>query len=143
MVGTFAYFLSVFIDLRCPPPPNNIRGLFGIGIIEIKSKSKPSPRGNGKYLLSFIGFAPVENPQVVVYVTVDEPNVEDQASSGLGTIIAHSIFEELLPYMNIYQTNAENKSVGEDIGDETATPIFDGNVSTMLFTSILTGLNKY
>lgn len=84
------------------------------------------PRGNGKYLLSFIGFAPVENPQVVVYVTVDEPHVEDQASSGLGTIIAHSIFEELLPYMNIYQTNAENKSVGEDVGDEVATPVFDG-----------------
>lgn len=85
------------------------------------------PRGNGKYLLSFIGFAPVENPQVVVYVTVDEPHVDDQASSGLGTIIAHSVFEELLPYMNIYQTNAENKSVGEDVGDETATPIFEGD----------------
>jgi stage V sporulation protein D (sporulation-specific penicillin-binding protein) len=86
------------------------------------------PRGNGKYLLSFIGFAPVENPQVVVYVTVDEPHVEDQASSGLGTIIAQSIFEELLPYMNIYQTGSENNSVGEDIGDEQATPIFDGDV---------------
>ena len=86
------------------------------------------PRGNGKYLLSFIGFAPVENPQVVVYVTIDEPNVEDQASSGLGTIIAHSIFEELLPYMNIYQTNAENRSIGEDVGDETATPVFEGEI---------------
>ena len=84
------------------------------------------PRGNGKYLLSFIGFAPVENPQVVVYVTVDEPHVEDQASSGLGTIIAQSIFEELLPYMNIYQTDEENVSVGEDIGDEVASPVFDG-----------------
>ncbi|MBQ8086203.1 MAG: penicillin-binding protein 2 [Lachnospiraceae bacterium] len=84
------------------------------------------PRGNGKYLLSFIGFAPVENPQVVVYVTVDEPHVEDQASSGLGTIIAQTIFEELLPYMNIYQTDEENVSVGEDIGDEVASPVFDG-----------------
>lgn len=86
------------------------------------------PRGNGKYLLSFIGFAPVENPQVVVYVTVDEPHVDDQAGSGLGTIIAHSVFEELLPYMNIYQTNAENESVGEDVGDEPATPIFEGDI---------------
>lgn len=86
------------------------------------------PRGNGKYLLSFIGFAPVENPQVVVYVTVDEPHVEDQASSGLGTIIAQSIFEELLPYMNVYQTGSENESVGEDIGDEQATPIYDGEI---------------
>lgn len=88
------------------------------------------PRGNGKYLLSFIGFAPVENPQVVVYVTVDEPNVEDQASSGLGTIIAQSIFRELLPYMNIYQSDTENKSEGADVGDQVATPIFEGNVPT-------------
>lgn len=86
------------------------------------------PRGNGKYLLSFIGFAPVENPQVVVYVTVDEPHVEDQASSGLGTIIAQSIFEELLPYMNIYKSDVENTSEGEDVGDQVATPIFEGTV---------------
>ena len=26
------------------------------------------PRGNGKYLVSFIGYAPQENPQVMVYV---------------------------------------------------------------------------
>lgn len=86
------------------------------------------PRGNGKYLLSFIGFAPVENPQVVVYVTVDEPHVEDQANSGLGTIIAHSIFEELLPYMNIYQTEAaDNSNSVDNVGDEVAGPIYDGN----------------
>ncbi len=88
------------------------------------------PRGNGKYLLSFIGFAPVENPQVVVYVTVDEPNVEDQANSGLGTIIAQSIFQELLPYMNIYQSETENKSEGPDVGDQVATPIFEGDAPT-------------
>ncbi len=88
------------------------------------------PRRNGKYLLSFIGFAPVENPQVIVYVTVDEPNVEDQASSGLGTIIAQSILQELLPYMNIYQSDSENKSEGADVGDQVATPIFDGTAPT-------------
>lgn len=84
------------------------------------------PRGNGKYLLSFIGFAPVENPQVVVYVTVDEPNVEDQASSGLGTIIAQTIFEELLPYMNIYQTETKEGKGNPDVGDEIAGPIYEG-----------------
>lgn len=86
------------------------------------------PRGNGKYLLSFIGFAPVENPQVVVYVTVDEPSVADQASSGLGTIIAQSIFEELLPYMNIYQTETEDKGGDSKVGDEVAGPIYEGAV---------------
>ncbi|MBQ9983625.1 MAG: penicillin-binding protein 2 [Lachnospiraceae bacterium] len=84
------------------------------------------PRGNNKYLLSFIGFAPVENPQVVVYVTVDEPNVEDQANSGLGTIIAQSIFEELLPYMNIYQTEEVASEGDPNVGDQGATPIYSG-----------------
>lgn len=86
------------------------------------------PRNQGKYLLSFIGFAPVENPQVVVYVTVDEPNVENQSSSGLGTIIAQSIFEELLPYMNIYQTETEKSKGDPDVGDQMATPLYEGAV---------------
>ncbi|MBQ1491371.1 MAG: cell division protein FtsI, partial [Blautia sp.] len=39
------------------------------------------PRGNGKYLVSFVGFAPVSSPEVIIYVVVDEPNVEDQSTS--------------------------------------------------------------
>lgn len=59
------------------------------------------PRNNGKYLVSFIGFAPVDNPAVVVYVVVDEPNVEDQANSTYAQFIAQGILSELLPYLNI------------------------------------------
>lgn len=87
------------------------------------------PRGNKKYILSFIGFAPVENPQVVVYVAVDEPDVEDQASSGLGTIIAQGIFKELLPYMNVYQTeDADSINSPDTVGDELAAPVFNGEI---------------
>lgn len=59
------------------------------------------PRGNKKYLVSFIGFAPVENPQLVIYVVVDEPNAEEQADSKFAQYIAQGILVELLPYMNI------------------------------------------
>lgn len=59
------------------------------------------PRGNKKYLVSFIGFAPVENPQVVIYVVVDEPNVDDQANSTYAQFIAQGILSQLLPYLNI------------------------------------------
>lgn len=59
------------------------------------------PRGNGKYLVSFIGFAPVEEPEVVIYVVVDEPNTEDQATSRYPLYIAQGILSELLPYLNI------------------------------------------
>jgi stage V sporulation protein D (sporulation-specific penicillin-binding protein) len=59
------------------------------------------PRGNGNYLLSFIGFAPAENPEIVVYVVIDEPNVETQANSRLVTTLARNIMEEAFPYLNI------------------------------------------
>lgn len=63
------------------------------------------PRGNGEYILSFIGFSPVENPQIMLYVVVDAPHVESQSTSGAGALLFHDIMEELLPYMNIYQSN--------------------------------------
>ena len=59
------------------------------------------PRGNGKYLLSIMAFAPVENPEVLVYVLIDEPNVEHQATSSLVKDLARNIMEEAFPYLNI------------------------------------------
>lgn len=59
-------------------------------------------RLKGEYLVSFIGYAPYENPQLVIYCVVDEPNVEDQAHSSYAQNIAREILEEVLPYMNIY-----------------------------------------
>ena len=60
------------------------------------------PRGKGNYLVSFIGFAPVDNPQLLVYVVVDEPNAEEEFHSTFAQEIAKGIFEETLPYLNIY-----------------------------------------
>lgn len=60
------------------------------------------PRGQGNYLVSFIGFAPVDNPHLLVYVVVDEPNAEEEFHSTFAQEIAKGIFEETLPYLNIY-----------------------------------------
>ena len=59
------------------------------------------PRGNGNYVLSFMGFAPAESPEVLVYVVIDEPNAEIQANSRLVTTLARNIMEEAFPYLNI------------------------------------------
>ncbi len=59
------------------------------------------PRRNGKYLVSFIGYAPQENPQVVVYVVVNEPNAQGQANSGFATELASKIMGEIFPYLGI------------------------------------------
>ncbi len=60
-------------------------------------------RDGVNYLVSFIGFAPVEDPQLVIYCVVDEPNAEEQYHSTFAQNIAREILEEVLPYMNIYR----------------------------------------
>ncbi len=63
------------------------------------------PRTDERFLVSFIGFAPVEDPEVVVYVIVDEANeekVEKQADSKIATRLAHDIMKEVFPFLGIY-----------------------------------------
>lgn len=59
------------------------------------------PRGSGKHLISFIGYAPQENPEVLIYVVIDEPNVGSQENSKLVLDLSRSIMEEAFPYLNI------------------------------------------
>ena len=60
------------------------------------------PRSENKNLVSFIGYAPQENPEIVVYVVVDEPNVPDQAAtSGRVSRLAADIMAEAFPYLGI------------------------------------------
>lgn len=60
------------------------------------------PRRQGNYLLSFCGFAPADDPQVLVYVTIDEPHVEDQAHSSYAAGVFSKIMQDILPYMNVF-----------------------------------------
>ena len=62
------------------------------------------PRGNGNYLVSFIGYAPYDEPQVVCYVIVDEPNTDYQPTSSFAQEIWKEIMQKSLPYLNIYET---------------------------------------
>ena len=59
------------------------------------------PREQGNYLLSFIGFAPLNNPQVLVYVVIDEPNVYDQTESDLVRILSSRIMADIFPLLEI------------------------------------------
>jgi len=62
--------------------------------------SEKLPRGNGKYIASFIGFAPANNPQVIAMCIIDEP----QGVYYGGTIAAPVIgelFDNILPYLEI------------------------------------------
>lgn len=72
------------------------------------------PRGSGKYVVSFIGFAPVEDPQVVVYVVIDELQ-DNQEDSGAATKMAGDILREVLPYLQIFAENGGNAEEGGNV----------------------------
>lgn len=72
---------------------------------------KMGSANKGKYLVSFIGFAPLNDPQVVVYVVVDEPNAGYQADSRYPQYLYRKIMEQLLPYLNIFQDEEEQTTL--------------------------------
>ena len=62
--------------------------------------SQTLPRSANRYISSFLGFAPVENPQVLVLVVINDP----QGVYYGGTIaapVAKEIFEDIFPYLGI------------------------------------------
>ena len=74
------------------------------------------PRAEKKYLVSFIGYLPQENPQLVIYVVIDEPNFKEQAHSNYAQAVVKEILEEVLPYMNMYpdEEKKEEPEEGEN-----------------------------
>lgn len=83
--------------------------------------AQKQPRRDEQYLVSFMGFAPYENPQLVIYCIVDEPNVKDQAHSYFAQNIVREVLEEVLPYMNIYPDEKKTgKNKGFDVTGEDA-----------------------
>lgn len=76
------------------------------------------PRKNGQYLISFIGAAPMDDPQVIVYALINKPNVEEQAHSTYAQELARDIFAEIFPYMNIYP----NSDITADVDPNAQSP---------------------
>lgn len=112
------------------------------------------PRNSGKHLLSFIGYAPQDEPEVLIYVVIDEPNTESQEDSSLVLNLARSIMEEAFPYMNIstidgqpvvapeqpeedqqeVEPQAENETETESQEEVSGEPSYEGKLSGMFLT---------
>ena len=70
--------------------------------------SQKLPRGSGKYIASFIGFSPVENPQIIGIILIDEP-VGTYYGGTIAAPVMSEIFEMVLPYLF-----PEEKEIPED-----------------------------
>lgn len=87
------------------------------------------PRNSGKHLLSFIGYAPQDEPEVLIYVVIDEPNVESQEDSSLVLNLAHNIMAEAFPYLNVSTIDGQPVAAPEQT-DEPEADQEDAQVQT-------------
>ena len=62
------------------------------------------PRDNNEYVVSFMGYAPADDPQIAIYVVVDRPNVFAQDDAKHATGIVRKVLTEVLPYEHIFMT---------------------------------------
>ena len=79
------------------------------------------PRDKKNYVVSFCGYVPAENPQVLSYVVIDQPNVPTQDSARYATLLTNDIMTEVLPYMNIFMTEELTEEEMEELREKELT----------------------
>ncbi len=74
----------------------------------------------GQYVVSFISFAPADDPQIVMYVVIDRPNIPDQSSGAVNQacFLTREIYTEVLPYLNIPMTEALTEKELEELDEK-------------------------
>lgn len=77
--------------------------------------SEKLPRSSNKYISSFIGFAPAENPQVMAMVLIEDPVGIYYGGTIAAPVIA-SLFDNILPYLGIEESYTEEERSKYNIG---------------------------
>lgn len=77
--------------------------------------SEKLPRSSNKYISSFLGFAPAENPQVLALVLIDEPEGIYYGGTIAAPVIAE-VFDSVLPYLGIEEVYSEDELKLEEVG---------------------------
>ncbi len=68
----------------------------------------------GKYVTSFIGVAPISNPEVAILITLYNPTGEGgHQGGGVAAPIASQVLGEVLPYLEIKKDNQDEEEKGE------------------------------
>ncbi len=76
------------------------------------------PRKNGEYVVSFMGFAPADDPQIAIYVVVDRANAAAQDDAKFATGIVRNVLTEVLPYLNIFMTEELSEKEIQELAEK-------------------------
>lgn len=93
-------------------------GVTGYSVAGKTGTAQKGDRKDNKWIISFIGHAPAENPKFAIYVVIDEPygTTGTSGSSADVLTLTHNILEKLLPYMNVY------KDASDEYEDTSSSP---------------------
>ena len=76
------------------------------------------PRKNGEYVVSFMGYAPADDPQIAIYVVVDRANASPQDDAKFATGIVRNVLTEVLPYLNIFMTEELSEKEIQELAEK-------------------------
>ena len=94
------------------------------GTAETISDDPDKPRDRTNYVVSFMGYAPADDPQIAIYVVVDRVNLYPQDDAKYATRIVRKVLTEVLPYLGIYMT--------EELSEEEQKELEELNLSNTL-----------
>lgn len=94
-------------------------GVTGYSIGGKTGTAQKQPRSENKWVVSYIGCAPMDDPQIVLYVVIDEPYGTNGTGGSTNDALnlTHDIYEEILPYLNVY------KDISEEPQDTSGSPV--------------------
>ncbi|MCR5251499.1 MAG: penicillin-binding protein 2 [Lachnospiraceae bacterium] len=78
-----------------------------------------SGQGKRDYTVSFMGFAPADDPQIAVYVVIDRPNTASQENgTRYACLLCRDILTDVLPYMHIFMTEPLTAAEKEELEEK-------------------------
>lgn len=110
----------------------------GYSVAGKSGTAQKSPRSENKWLISFIGHAPADNPKFAIYVIIDEPDGTTGTSGNSADVLqlSHDILEKLLPYMSVYKDALDEPVDTSNSEDElTVGDVPEGSISNTTETN--------
>ncbi|MCI6832010.1 MAG: PASTA domain-containing protein, partial [Clostridiales bacterium] len=77
--------------------------------------SEKQPRGTDKRIASFIGIAPMDDPQYAVLIMIDEPQGTLRGGGAIAAPVVARVFEDILPYLGVEAVYTEEESDREEV----------------------------
>lgn len=115
--------IRTYCNATCDPDYNGATGKkarpAGYAIGGKTGTAQTIPRGNGEYVVSFIGYAPADDPEIAIYVVIDRPNLEKQSNgTKCAAKIVREILTEVLPYKGIFMTEELSESERQELEEK-------------------------